>query len=99
MSEAHALPDGCEQVEYSDFLEKGGHLVAAIFRRGFEFFNLILIPALTMLEGRGARAPYALGVRVESRALKFGITAVRRSSPTTPWSQPPRQWCETRQSK
>jgi hypothetical protein len=36
MSEAHALPDGWEQIEYFDFLEKRRHLMAAIIRRGFE---------------------------------------------------------------
>jgi hypothetical protein len=36
MSEAHTLPDGWEQMEYLDFLEKSRHLMAAIIRRGFE---------------------------------------------------------------
>jgi hypothetical protein len=35
MSEAHALSDGWEQMEYFDFLEKR-HLMAAIIRRTFE---------------------------------------------------------------
>ena len=72
MSEAHAPSDGWERMEYFDFLEKRRNLMVAIIRRGFRSFNLTLIPALTMFEGK-----------VSARPLRF--RSARRIAGTQMW--------------